>query len=329
MKLPTIFSGIQPSGNIHLGNYLGALTHWVELQRGYNCIYSVVDLHALTVRQDADELRKACRDVVAMLVAIGIDPRNSILFVQSHVRAHSELAWLLSCFTYMGELGRMAQFREKSVKNEDNINAGLFTYPVLQAADILLYQTNLVPVGEDQRQHLELTRDLALRLNGILGDVFAVPEAHTPKEGARIKSLQDAGRKMSKSDNGNERGIIYLIDSPEKIRAKIKRAVTDSEGVVAYSAEKPGISNLLNIYAAIRSVSALEAEAMFAGMSYGALKEGVAEAVVAALEPIRQRYEELCDNPAFLDSIINEGAERANEVANKTIGQVKTRLGLS
>ena len=321
-----IFSGIQPSGNIHLGNYLGALVNWVEFQSEYDCVYSVVDLHAITVRQDPNQLRKACREVVAMLVSIGIEPQN--IFIQSHVKAHTELAWVLNCFTYMGELGRMTQFKEKSVKNEDNINAGLFTYPVLQAADILLYQTDLVPVGEDQRQHLELTRDIALRLNNLLGDVFVVPEAHTPKEGARVRSLQDPSKKMSKSDS-SENGIIYLTDSPAEIRAKLKRAVTDSDGVISYSEDKPGISNLLNIYAALEGLSAEATQATFEGAGYGKLKEGVAESIINALAPIRMRYEEICEDEAYLDEIIKHGADRARTMADKTLVLVKERIGIN
>ena len=327
MKRQVIFSGIQPSGSIHLGNYLGALTNWVTLQDEYDCVYSVVDLHAITVRQDAERLRGACRDVTAMLVAMGIDPKRSILFVQSHVKAHAELAWILNCFTYMGELSRMIQFKEKSAKHEENINVGLLTYPVLQAADILLYQTNLVPVGEDQRQHLELTRDIATRLNNSYGDIFAIPEVHTPKEGARIKSLQEPDKKMSKSDSGDN-GIVYLVDTPDDIRAKLRRAVTDSEGVVAYSESKPGISNLLNIYASMEGIDIKQAEATFVGYQYGAFKDAVAQSIIDKLSPIRTRYEELCADGQYLDSIIKEGAERAQAMAEKTLETVKTKIGL-
>jgi len=263
-----------------------------------------------------------------MLVAVGIDPTRSILYVQSHVSEHSELAWLLGCYTYMGELGRMTQYKEKSQKHEDNINAGLFTYPVLQAADILLYKTNFVPVGEDQRQHLELSRDVAIRFNNVYGEIFTVPEVLIPKTGARIKSLQEPDKKMSKSDQGGDGSIIYLTDAPNIIRSKIKKAVTDSDSQVRYSPDKPGISNLLDIYAGVKHISIEDALADLGQCSYGALKEAVGEAVVAALEPINQRYNEVLGDKAAMESIMHSNSGRAKVIATATMRQIRKKLGL-
>ena len=323
-----IYSGIQPSGVVHLGNYLGALSNWVHLQDDYNCIYCIVDLHALTVRSEGAEFHRKCREIYAMLIAVGIDPARSILYVQSQVAEHSELSWILSCYTYMGELGRMTQYKEKSQKHEDNINAGLFTYPVLQAADILLYKTGFVPIGEDQRQHLELSRDVAERFNNIYGDVFVVPDILIPKVGARIKSLLEPEKKMSKSDKGGDGAIVYLTDSPAVIRSKIKKAVTDSGSQVSYSPDKPGVSNLLDIYAGVKRVTIEETLAELGPCSYGALKGAVADAVATALEPISQRYNDALADKAGMEAIMHTNAERAQAIARSTMRQVRKKLGL-
>lgn len=321
-----IFSGIQPSGCITLGNYLGALKNWVALQEEYECIYSVVDLHSITVRQDPSALRKNTMDLLAEYLACGIDPDKSLMFIQSHVSAHAELGWILNCFTYMGELSRMTQFKDKSQKHEDNINAGLFTYPCLMAADILLYQADLVPIGEDQRQHLELTRDLAHRFNTVYGDVFTVPESFIPKMGARVMSLANPTAKMSKSD-ANPNGFIALLDPPDVIMRKVKRAVTDSDGEIAYRDDKPGIKNLLNIYCACTGASLEAALGEFQGKGYGDLKTAVGEAVVASLEPIRARYRDLINNKDYLQQVYRKGAESAAYIAGKTLRKVHKKLG--
>ncbi|MEG1393228.1 MAG: tryptophan--tRNA ligase [Christensenellaceae bacterium] len=323
----TIYSGIQPSGNLTLGNYLGAVKNWVDLQDEYNCYYCVADLHAITVRQNPAELRKRTLDVLSILIAAGIDPKKNIIYMQSHVSAHAELAWILDCFTYMGELSRMTQFKEKSAKVE-NINSGLFTYPALMAADILLYQTDLVPVGVDQKQHLELTRDVALRFNNIYGDVFTIPEPYIPKTGAKIMSLQEPEKKMSKSDD-NENAYIALLDSPEVITRKIKKAVTDSEGVIRFTEEKQGVSNLLTIYSAINKKSIQECEKEFEEQNYGTLKQRVAQAVVSVLEPLQKEYAKVRVDKAFLESIMTENAQKAAFAANKTLSKVKKKVGLA
>ncbi|MEG2520356.1 MAG: tryptophan--tRNA ligase [Christensenellaceae bacterium] len=323
----TIYSGIQPSGNLTLGNYLGAVKNWVDLQDEYNCYYCVADLHAITVRQNPAELRKRTLDVLSILIAAGIDPKKNIIYMQSHVSAHAELAWILDCFTYMGELSRMTQFKEKSAKVE-NINSGLFTYPALMAADILLYQTDLVPVGVDQKQHLELTRDVALRFNNIYGDVFTIPEPYIPKTGAKIMSLQEPEKKMSKSDD-NENAYIALLDSPEVITRKIKKAVTDSEGVIRFTEEKQGVSNLLTIYSAINKKSIQECEKEFEEQNYGTLKQRVAQAVVSVLEPLQKEYAKVRADKAFLESIMTENAQKAAFAANKTLSKVKKKVGLA
>ena len=321
-----IFSGIQPSGCITLGNYLGALKNWVALQDEYECIYSVVDLHSITVRQEPAALRKNALDLLAEYLACGIDPNKSLMFIQSHVSAHAELGWILNCFTYMGELSRMTQFKDKSQKHEDNINAGLFTYPCLMAADILLYQADLVPIGSDQKQHLELTRDLAQRMNTIYGDIFTVPESFIPKMGARVMSLANPTAKMSKSDE-NPNGFIALLDPPETIMRKVKRAVTDSDGEIAYKDEKPGIKNLLNIYCACTGTSLEDALSEFAGKGYGDLKVKVGEAVVSCLEPIQKRYADYIKNKDYLKEVYRSGAEQASYIANKTLRKVHKKLG--
>ncbi len=322
----TIFSGIQPTGCITLGNYLGALKSWVKLQSDYNCIFSVVDLHSITVRQDASALRKRCMDFLTQYLACGIDGESNLVYFQSHVPMHAELAWVLNCYTYMGELSRMTQFKDKSQKHEDNINAGLFTYPVLMAADILLYQTDLVPVGIDQKQHLELARDIAIRFNGVYGDVFTVPEGYIPKEGARIMSLQDPTSKMSKSDP-NVNGFISILDDPDTIRRKIKRAVTDSDGVVEFKEGKDGINNLLNIYSSVTGKSVEESVREFLGTGYGVFKERVAEAVTEELRPIHKRYEDLCKNKDYINKVYTEGAKTASYLATKTLRKVHRKLG--
>jgi tryptophanyl-tRNA synthetase len=326
-KKKRIFSGVQPSGNITIGNYLGALKNWVLLQDEYDCLYCIVDLHALTVRQDPKELRKRSLSLYALYIACGLDPEKNIMFIQSHVSAHAELAWLLNCYTYMGELGRMTQFKEKSSRHSDNINAGLFTYPVLMAADILLYQTDLVPVGEDQKQHLEITRDIAQRFNGVYGDVFTVPEVYIPKVGARVMSLQDPTKKMSKSDN-NENAFVSVLDPPDAIMRKFRRAVTDSGAEVKYDEiNKPGISNLMNIYASITGKTHEEMEQDFASKGYGDFKRTVGEAVVESLKPIQKRHNELMNNKDILKEMMRTGAERASNLAYKTIAKAYKKVG--
>ncbi len=326
MEKKIIFSGIQPSGNLTLGNYLGALKNWVDLQNDYNCYYCVVDMHAITVRQQPAELRKRCGDVAALMVAAGLDPEKNTIYFQSHVSAHAELAWILNCYTYMGELNRMTQFKDKARLHPDNLNAGLYTYPVLMAADILLYLSDLVPVGIDQKQHLELARDIALRFNNIYGDVFKIPEAYIPKAGAKIMSLQEPDKKMSKSDE-NENAYIALLDEPDVIRRKIKRAVTDSDGEIRYTEDKPGVSNLLSIYGAINHIDPEDAEKKFAGLGYGALKEAVAEAIVSELGPLQKRYKEIRSDKDALTRIITEGAEKASASAYKVLTKVQKKVG--
>ena len=323
----TIFSGIQPSGNLTLGNYLGALKNWVSLQDEYNCYYCVVDMHAITVRQEPAVLRRRCADVLSLLIACGLDPKKNTMFIQSHVSAHAELSWILRCFTYMGELSRMTQYKDKCQKHADNINAGLFTYPVLMAADILLYGSDLVPVGVDQKQHLELARDLAMRFNNIYGDVFTIPDGYIPKLGAKIMSLAEPTKKMSKSDE-NPNAFIALMDTPDVVRSKIKKAVTDSDGQILFDPEnKPGVSNLLSIYGAIKNKTAEESQNDFSGMGYGALKEGVAEAVLSVLTPLQQKYSEIRSDKALLNSIMQEGAEKASYQANRILSKVQKKVG--
>lgn len=322
----TIFSGIQPTGCITLGNYIGALKNWVALQSDYNCIFSVVDLHSITVRQDPAELRRRCMDFLCQYLAAGIDGEENVVFFQSHASTHAELSWILNCFTYMGELSRMTQFKDKSAKHADNINAGLFTYPVLMAADILLYQTDLVPVGVDQKQHLEICRDIALRFNHIYGDVFTIPDGFIPKEGARIMSLQDPTSKMSKSDP-NINGFISILDDTDTIMRKFKRAVTDSDGEIAYKDGKFGINNLINIYSAITGKTVDETVSEFSGKGYGDFKIAVGEVVADELKPIRERYEDLRKNKDYLESVYKTGAERAYKISNRTLNKVKRKVG--
>ena len=322
-----IFSGAQPSGKLTLGNYLGAIKNWTDLQEEYNCYYSVVDLHAITVPQEAKDLRANTMQLLAQYLACGLDPEKNTIFIQSHVSAHTELMWILSTMTYMGELSRMTQFKDKSQKNEANLIAGLFNYPVLIAADILLYQTDLVPVGEDQKQHLELARDLANRFNNRYSPTFKVPEPYIQKAGARVMSLQEPTKKMSKSDE-NENAYILLIDDEDTIRRKIKRSVTDSVGIVQYSDEQPGIKNLLNIYSKLSDKSIDEIVTMYEGKGYGDFKADVAEVIVEALRPIRERYEEILKDKEYLESVYAKGAQRAEAQARKTLRKVYKKVGL-
>jgi len=323
---PTILSGIAPSGQLTLGNYLGAIRNWVAMQDAYDCYYVLVDLHAITVRQDPAELNERCLDFIALYIACGIDPAKSAIFVQSHVPEHSELAWLLNCYTQMGELNRMTQFKDKSQTHSQNINAGLFTYPVLMAADILLYQATAVPVGDDQKQHLELTRDIAGRFNGLYGEVFTIPEPFIPTVGARVMSLQDPTKKMSKSD-ATETNYVGLLEEPKRILRKIKRAVTDSDDEIRFGPDKPGVSNLLSISSAISGESIDSLVATYSGQGYGALKVAVAEQVVECLEPIQARYKELRDDRDLLDNILAEGAAKARMRAKETLRKTQDALG--
>jgi len=323
-----IFSGVQPSGVLTIGNYVGAIRNWVKLQDEYNCYYCVVDLHALTVRQDPAEFRKRCLDTLSLLLAAGLDPEKNIVYFQSHVTCHAELAWVLNCFTYMGELSRMTQFKEKSERHADNVNAGLFTYPVLMAADILLFDTDLVPVGADQKQHLEIARDIAIRFNNIYGDVFTVPDAYIPKTGARIMSLSDPESKMSKSDD-NENAFISLLDKPEVIQRKMKRAVTDSDGQVRFAEDKPGVSNLMSIYGSVTGQTMEQIEAEFEGLGYGALKSRVADVLCEELSPLQQRYEKIRADKAYLNSVIQSGAEQAQKNALRMLRKVYKKVGLA
>ena len=321
-----LFSGMQSTGNLTLGNYLGALKNWVALADDYLTFYCVVDLHSITIRQDPAELRKRARNLLMLYIAAGIDPEKNCIYYQSHVSAHSELAWILNCFTYNGELSRMTQFKDKSAKHADNVNAGLFTYPVLMAADILLYQTDLVPVGKDQMQHLELTRDIAQRFNGIYGDVFTIPEGYIAKTGAKIMSLQDPTKKMSKSDE-NINASIYLLDDPDTIIRKFKRAVTDSGSEICYREDQPGISNLMEIYSTCTGKTYAEIEKEFDGKGYGDFKMAVGESVVDVLRPIHERIADLEKNKDYIDSMIKANAEKANYAATKTLRKVQKKVG--
>jgi tryptophanyl-tRNA synthetase len=321
-----LFSGMQATGNLTLGNYLGALKNWLTLSDEYECFYSVVDMHSITVRQDPAVLRKRARALLTLYIAAGLDPEKNCIYYQSHVSGHAELAWILNCFTYMGELNRMTQFKDKSAKHADNINAGLFTYPVLMAADILLYQSDVVPVGIDQMQHLELTRDIAQRFNNIYGNVFTVPEPYIGKTGAKIMSLQDPAKKMSKSDE-NPNASIYLMDDPDTIMRKCKRAVTDSEAQILYRDEQPGIKNLIDIYSACTGKTPEETVREFDGRGYGELKMAVGEAVVSVLKPLQERQAELEKDKGYIDSVIKNNAEKANYFATKTLRKVQKKVG--
>lgn len=326
---PVVLSGCQPSGQLTLGNYMGALKQWVSMQDDHDCLYMIVDLHAITVRQDPKQLAEACLDGLSLYLACGIDPQKSTLFLQSHVAEHAQLSWVLNCYAQMGELNRMTQFKDKSAKNENNINVGLYSYPVLQAADILLYQADKVPVGEDQKQHLELTRDIATRVNNLYGDVFRLPDPYIPDFGARIMSLQEPEKKMSKSDN-NPNNFIGLLEDPKKLAKKIKRAVTDSDeqaNIYFNPTEKPGVSNLLTLLSLATGKSIKELEPEYTDKMYGHLKGDVADAVVALLEPIQARYAEIRADRAYLDDVMRQGAEKASARAAETLAKVYKAVG--
>ncbi|MCL6615630.1 MAG: tryptophan--tRNA ligase [Anoxybacillus ayderensis] len=324
--MKTIFSGIQPSGVITLGNYIGAMKQFVELQDDYNCYFCIVDQHAITVPQDRLALRKNIRSLAAFYLAVGIDPNKSTLFIQSEVPAHAQAGWILQCIAYIGELERMTQFKDKSAGKEA-VSAGLLTYPPLMAADILLYSTDIVPVGEDQKQHIELTRDLAERFNKRYGDIFTIPEARIPKIGARIMSLTDPTKKMSKSDP-NQKSYITLLDDAKTIEKKVKSAVTDSEGIIRYDKEnKPGVSNLLTIYYILANEPIEQLEERYAGKGYGEFKADVAQVIIDALTPIQEKYYELMES-SKLDDILDEGAEKANRVASKMLKKMENAIGL-
>ncbi len=322
----SLFSGMQATGNITIGNYMGALRNWVSLNEEYECFFCVVDEHSITIRQDPAELRKRARNLLMLYIAAGLDPKKNCIYYQSHVSAHAELAWILNCFTYMGELSRMTQFKDKSQKHADNINAGLFDYPVLMAADILLFQSDVVPVGVDQMQHLELPRDVAQRFNGIYGDVFTIPEAYIGKVGAKIMSLQDPGKKMSKSDE-NPNASIYLMDDPDAVMRKCKRAVTDSEGIILYRDEQPGVKNLIDIYSACTGKKPEEVVEEFDGRGYGDFKIAVGEALISIMKPIQEEHARLSKDKAYVDGIIKENAEKAAYYANKTLRKVQKKVG--
>ena len=321
-----LYSGMQATGNLTLGNYLGALKNWVTLSDDYECFYGVVDMHSITVRQDPAILRKRARALLTLYIAAGLDPEKNCIYYQSHVSGHAELAWILNCFTYMGELNRMTQFKDKSAKHADNINAGLFTYPVLMAADILLFQADVVPVGIDQMQHLEITRDIAQRFNGIYGDVFTIPEAYIGKVGAKIMSLQEPTKKMSKSDE-NPNASIYLMDDPDTIIRKCKRAVTDSEAQILYRDEQPGVKNLIDIYSACTNKTQQEVVKEFDGKGYGDFKMAVGEAVVSVLKPLQDEVARLEKDKAYIDNVIKNNAEKANYYAMKTLRKVQKKVG--
>ena len=321
-----VLSCIQPSGMLTLGNYLGALKNWLAMQDEFDCTYAVADLHAITVRQDPAKLRTQIYSTCALLLALGLDPQKSTLFVQSHVAEHTALSWLLSCNTQFGEMSRMTQFKDKSAKHADNVNVGLFSYPVLMAADILLYHPDFVPVGADQKQHLEIARDIATRFNHIYGDVFTIPEPYIPKTGARVMSLQDPTKKMSKSDE-NLNSWVAILDDRDTIIRKFKRAVTDSEACVRLSEDKPGVSNLINIYSAVTAKTAAEIEREFEGKGYGDFKLAVGETVADELAPIKSRYEDIIKDKDELVRIFREGDERAERVARKTYFKAMKKVG--
>jgi len=324
-RKPRVFSAVQPSGMPTIGNYIGALKNWVKMQEQFECIYAVADLHAITVRQEPAKLRANSLQMMALLLACGIDTEKSILFMQSHVGAHSELAWLLNCITYLGELSRMTQFKDKSQKHQTNINAGLLDYPVLMAADILLYQAEYVPVGKDQSQHLELTRNIAERFNNAYSPTFVVPEGYIPESGGRVMSLQDPTKKMSKSDDAN--AYIGLLDSNDEIVRKIKRAVTDSVGEIHYSEDQPGISNLLDIYAAFGDETPQEAAAQFEGKGYGELKNALADRLVESLSPVRERCGQYLKDKTYLQEVMKNGEEAASKIAYRTLAKVRRKMG--
>lgn len=325
MERKIVYSAIQASGIPSLGNYLGALKNWSKMQDNYDCIFSVADLHSLTVRRDPALLKKNSRNMFLLLLAMGLDPQKNIIYFQSHVHEHCTLAWILNCCTYMGELNRMTQFKDKSQKHSDNINAGLFTYPVLMAADILLYDADFVPIGADQKQHIEICRDIAQRFNKIYGDTFKLPEPIINKNGARIMNLQQPDKKMSKSETS---GTIFLFDEPNEIMNKVKRAVTDSDNKIIYSQDKPGISNLLNIYCSAKNISIEQAQNFFADKNYGQFKTIVAQAIIELIDPIQKKYKELAQNKDYIDKLIKIGMEKASNIAYKKLDKVKRKVGL-
>ena len=322
-----MLSGIQPSGDLHLGNYLGAVKNWAELADEFDCYYFMADLHSITVRQDPKELRRRSVTQLAQYIACGLDPEQNTLFLQSHVHEHAELGWILNCYTMFGELSRMTQFKDKSAKHQDNINGGLFTYPSLMAADILLYQADYVPVGEDQKQHCELTRDIAIRFNNIYGETFKVPEPYIPKVGARVMGLSNPTAKMSKSDPS---GCVFLMDKPEEIARKFKRAITDSdtENCIRYDTEnKPGVANLMSVYASVTGRTFAEIEKEFDGQGYGAFKPAVGDAVIEALRPIRENAERMISEKVYLQDVYTKGAEKASAIARRTLRKVYKKVG--
>ena len=321
-----ILSGIQPTGVFTLGNYLGAIKNWVVLQEEYDCAYMIADLHSITVRQEPAKLRQQTLSALATLLACGIDPQKSLTFIQSQVPQHAELAWVLSCYTQFGELSRMTQFKDKSAKHADNVNAGLFTYPALMAADILLYQADLVPVGVDQKQHLELTRDVALRFNNAYSETFTLPDPYIPKMGAKIMSLADPAKKMSKSDE-NPNGFITILDEPDAIIRKFKRAVTDSDASIRYAEGKDGVNNLMTIYSIITGKTLDSVEKEFEGKGYGDFKLAVGEVVSDHLKPVRDEHKRLMDDKAYLEQVYTEGAQKAQRIARKTLNKVYRKVG--
>ena len=325
-KKKVIFSGIKPSGDLTLGNYIGAIKNWVKLQDQYECFYCVVDLHAITVRQEPKELRQRTLEIMSIYIASGIDPEKNTIFIQSHVPAHCEAAWLLNCHTYMGELSRMTQYKDKSQKYGDSISVGLFDYPALMAADILIYNADVVPVGKDQKQHVEITRDIAERFNNLYSPTFTIPEPFVAETGEKIMDLQDPTKKMSKSEE-NPNGYILIMDPPEVIRKKVNRAVTDSLGNVKYSDEQPGVKNLMNILISLKGSSIQELEEKYAGKGYADFKKDVAEAIVGELEPIQKKVKELLTDKAYLENIYKSGAEKASYVATKTLRKMQKKIG--
>lgn len=326
-RKPILYSAVQPSGSITIGNYIGALRNFLLLQEQFDCLFCVADLHALTVRKAPAELRRNTQSLIAIYIAMGLDPVRNILYCQSHVPQHAELAWVLNCYTYMGELSRMTQFKDKSQKHADNVNAGLLTYPVLMAADILLYQAQLVPVGADQKQHLEIARDIASRFNGIYSDTFTIPEPYIQKQSAKIMSLSEPTKKMSKSDLPDS--YVAILDAPDVVRRKLRRAVTDSETEIRYDPEsKPGVSNLLSILAALQNKTPEDVALAMQGLKYGALKEAAAEAIIENIAPLQEKYNAIIGDKECLNSIMLSGAERAQAMANKTLRKVYKKVGL-
>lgn len=323
---PIAYSGIKPTGLFTLGNYCGAIRHWIDMQEAYDCLYCVADLHALTVREEPTAVRQQGLEAIAMFLAVGLDPKRSVLYFQSHVSAHSELTWILNCYTYMGEMSRMTQFKEKSAKTPDNVNAGLYDYPVLMAADILLYQTDVVPVGEDQKQHVELTRNIAERFNGVYGPIFRIPEPRTLALGGRVRSLQDPAKKMSKSDEAPS--YIALTDPPATIRKKFRRAVTDLGSEIVAREDKPGVSNLLGILSIFSGTPVAELEAQMEGKGYGTLKDATADAVIAVIEPIQQKQQQYLSDLDYLRQVAKDGAQEAARRAETTLKKVYDAIGL-